>query len=149
MAELDSISLFNPSKKDFTQNFNGEPYTIKANEQKAFVKSVGFHLAKHLAHKIIDDEVPEEDKKDPKRATQIAQRFVFDNEKLRIALYKILRDVDLVKQVVMAYPYKGWIGDMSIYETFVAKEEAKRNESSAEEKVKPAVEKETASSKIK
>ena len=55
MAELDTIVLTNPTSKDFTHNFNGEPYTINAGETKAFAKFVGYHLAKHLSTKMIEE----------------------------------------------------------------------------------------------
>ena len=125
MAELDTVMLYNPTNEDFTHNFNGEPYTVATKESKSFVKKVGFHLAKHLATKMIYDDVSEKDRKDPAKANQISQRLVYDNEFLRINLYKIFKDVNLVQGVIMSYPYKGWIGDMKTYEKFVAEQELK------------------------
>lgn len=119
MAELDTIRLKNPTNKDFTWKYNGEPYTIKANEEKAFAKFVGFHLAKHLSSQMMNDEVPAEDKKDPNKSLELAHRMVYDNPRRRIALYKILQDTGLVQEVIKAYPFKGFVGEMSEYEEFV------------------------------
>ena len=122
MAEFDSINLFNPIDEDFVHNFNGEPYTLKAKESKAFSKFVAFHLAKHLASKLVVAEVSKTDK--TKNPSIVTQRTVYDNPYLRIALYKILKDVKLVQEVVVAYPYKGFVGEMEIYQKFVEKAEA-------------------------
>lgn len=120
MAEFDSVNLFNPTAEDFTHNFNGEPYTLPAASSKSFSKFVGFHLAKHLASKLVEAEIEEVDKR--KNPSIVTQRIVYDNPYLRIALYKILKDTKLVQDVIMAYPYKGFVGEMSIYQSFVDKE---------------------------
>lgn len=136
MAEFDSVKINNPTAEDFTVNFNGEPYSIKANESKDFAKYVGFHMAKHLSTKMIDAEYVEKNKKflygnaqqDPRvRAAQAehAQLMVFDNPLRRKALYKIMGDEKLAEEVVKSYPFKGFIGDMKEYVDFVAKEKEK------------------------
>jgi hypothetical protein len=119
MSEFDSIILYNPTSEDFVHGFNGEPYSLPANSSKAFSKFVAFHLAKHLASKLVESEIEETDKK--KNPSIVTQRIVYDNPYLRIALYKILKDTKLVQDVIMAYPYKGFVGEMSIYQTFVEK----------------------------
>lgn len=123
MAELDTINLINPTSKDFTQNFNGEPYTIKTGESKTFAQFVGFHIAKHLATKMVLDTFSKKDRNDPKKAIAIGQHTHYDNPKLRIALYKIFKDKDLVQKTILLYPYKGFIGEMDEYKNFVEKEE--------------------------
>ena len=139
MAEFDSVILFNPIDEDFVHNFNGEPYTLPAKGSKAFSKFVAFHLAKHLASKLVESEVGEADKK--KNPSIITQRTVYDNPYLRIALYKILKDVKIVQEVVMAYPYKGFVGEMDIYQEFVNKQttsKAKPKEDSSEKSTSEA-----------
>src|SRR3990167_10738018 len=112
MAELDTITLNNPTTEDFTWNYNGEPYTIKAGEQKNFAQYVGFDLAKHLSSKMMNDEVTPEQKKDRAIELELAHRMVYDNPRRRIALYKILKSKDLVQALVKAYPFKGFVGEM-------------------------------------
>ena len=121
MSELDTITLFNPTSKDFTHNYNGEPYTIGSRDQKSFSKFVGFHLAKHLAVQMTVDEMSAKEKKD--KPLMVGQRVSYDNHWLRINLYKILRDKNIVQDVIAAYPFKGFIGNMEEYETYVKKEE--------------------------
>jgi len=122
MAELDTINLSNPTSNDFIQNFNGEPYKIKAGESKNFAQFVGFHIAKHLATKMVLDTFSKKDRNDPKKAISIGQHTHYDNPKLRIALYKIFNDKELVQKTIMLYPYKGFIGEMDDYKKFVEKE---------------------------
>ena len=119
MAELDIIELSNPTGEDFEVYYNGEPYVLKAGQTKSFTKHVGYHVAKHLAHKMVDDSFTLQEKQDQKKALEIAKCSVFDNPRLRIALYKIMRDVHNVEQVILAFPYKGFIGEMSEYKQFV------------------------------
>jgi hypothetical protein len=131
MAELDIINVFNPTSEDFTHGFNGEDYTIEAGKIRPLSQYVGFHLAHHLAKKMVEAEITKAEKKN--NPTILSQRQVYDNPWLRVALYKILKSTDLVQQVISVYPYKGFIGDMGIYEKFVAKEESQSKDS---EKVK-------------
>ena len=119
MAELDIIEVTNPTSEDFTVNYNGEPYLLKSGETKSFTKHVGYHIAKHLAHQMVNDSFTEKEYKDQKKSLEIAKYSVFDNPKLRIALYKVLRDVHNVEQTVLAFPYKGFIGEMDEYKQFV------------------------------
>ena len=132
MAEFDSVTITNPTSEDFTWNYNGEPYTIGKGETKAFSKHVGFHLAKHLSSKMVDEVYSEKNKKflhgnaqqDPRvRAAQaeLAQLMVFDNPKRRIALYQICGDEKIAEEVIKSYPFKGFIGDMKEYVDFVEK----------------------------
>lgn len=128
LRENDSVAVFNPTQEDFTWNFNGEPYTIKAGETKSFGKFTAFHLAKHLSSKMIDVEfqakIAKIKDRDLKRQAmgELSQSLVFDGPKRRIALYKILKDVLIVEQVIKSYPFKGWIGEMDEYKKFVDKE---------------------------
>ena len=121
MNELDVISLTNPTSEDFTVAYNGQPFTIKANETASFSKFVGFHIAKHLSTKMIEDDIPEKMKK--AQPVLVAQRTVYDSHFRRIALYKILGNKDVVVQVIAAYPFKGFIGEMKEYEKFVEEQE--------------------------
>ncbi len=128
MAELDVLSIQNPTSEDFTWRYNGEPYTILAGETKTFSKHVAFHLAKHLSDEIIIVENPS---KLPKNATEkdrqrdevrIAQLCVFDNPKRRIALYRIIKDPILVQDCLASYPFKAFVGDMEEYRNYVIKD---------------------------
>lgn len=118
MAELDTIALTNPTSEDFSQRFNGEIYTLEANASKSFAQFVGFHIAKHLSQKMLKDEITPKMRKE--RPTLLSQRQVYDNPYLRIALFKIFSDVQLVQKLISIYPFKGFVGDMKLYEDFVA-----------------------------
>src|SRR3990167_602183 len=119
MSELDAVKIKNPTNEDFTWRYNGEPYMVKANEEKSFAKYVAFHLAKHLSSKMINDAITPDERKDPARSLEFAHRQVYDNQHRRIALYKILGDKSLVEEVIKAYPFKGFVGEMKEYQDFV------------------------------
>jgi hypothetical protein len=129
MSEFDSVILNNTTTEDFVHNFNGEPYTLPAESSRAFSKFVAFHLAKHLATKLVEADISEDEKK--KNPSVVTQRTVYDNPQLRIALYKILKDTKLVQDVIMAYPYKGFVGEMSIYQDYVEKSTRPAQDASA------------------
>lgn len=139
MSELDleSVTITNPTSEDFTWRFNGTPYSLKEKETKAFAKPVAFHLAKHLSTKMIVDEasqlITKKDAENPNAAvhTKIAQLGTYDTHERRIALYKIFGDGSRVIEVIQRYPFKGFIGEMSLYQDFVEGQEKK-------EKVKTA-----------
>lgn len=144
MAELDVLSISNPTSEDFTWNYNGEPYTIKAGETKTFSKHVAFHLAKHLSDKIIVEENPPKlpknaSEKDKQREeAKFAQLCVFDNPKRRIALYRIIKDPIAVQDCLASYPFKAFIGDMEEYRNYVIKDKGEFVDRRADEK--PTVE---------
>lgn len=134
-GEFISIAVTNPTKIDFTQRFNGEPYTVRAGETQNFSKYVGFHIAKHLSTKMIEADFPRDNAKTEKmtpqqinqEATRFTQLTLYDNPLRRIALFKILRDTDLVMDVIISYPFKGFLegklaGDMEDYKNFVREE---------------------------
>jgi len=156
MAELDVVQVTNPSSEDFTHNFNGEPYTILAGESKTFAQFVAYHLAKHLSSKLIDEEVRSKAKtKDletmnSKVNFELAQQQVYDTPKRRIALFKMFdlggNDFSIIeeniKNVLQRYPFKGTLGDLSIWTKFLAEESAKRTK-------KDTPKKEESESKVK
>jgi len=129
--EYESVVITNPTSEDFTRRWNGEPYEIKANETKGFAKFIAFHLAKHLSTKMLDGDFPKKKKflNEQERNTEAlkySNLMLFDNPKRRIALFKILNDVQLVMGVIMAYPFKGfmegeYLGYMQDYKDFVEK----------------------------
>ena len=130
--DLSSVEIINPTSEDFTWNYNGEPYTVKAGVKVQFAKPVAYHLARHLSTKMIVDEVKSkmtkkqiENSRDPIHV-KISQLTIYDTPERRIALYKILQDGEKVMQLLMRYPYKGSIGDLSEYKTFVEKQEGKK-----------------------
>lgn len=119
MATLDTITLYNPTKEDFVWNFNNEPYNLGAQQTKSFVEPVGLHIAKHLACKIVVDSFSNEEK--TKQPTLVSQSLNYDNPKLRIALYTILKNKELVQKVINAYPFKGLVGEMKEYDQYIAR----------------------------
>ena len=58
----------------------------------------------------------------------IGQLNVYDSPERRIALYKMFGDKDVVQKVITSYPFKGFIGEMKLYDDFVAKGETKVEE---------------------
>lgn len=133
MAELDTIVVTNPTKDDFTVNFNGEPYFIGKSEQKAFPEFLAFHIAKHLSDKMLGEEVEKlrKEKTDNPYRPRVGQLMVYDNPKRRIALYQIFGDKDKVESCIAAYPFKGFVGEMREYDDFVTKESAKETKAKA------------------
>lgn len=123
MPELDTIVLFNPTSEDFTWKYNGEPYTVKTGEAKSFAKFVGYHLAKHLSTQMLESEIRRTKKE--KSIDMAKQYVIYDSPERRISLYRIFKDVLLVQECIAAYPFKGFVGEMKVYEDFVKKEEAK------------------------
>lgn len=125
MAELESIQIFNPSDEDFTQNFNGEAYTVPAKGAKSYPVFLAYHIAKHLSDKLLLPElikIKEEHSKaknvnpfNPKTA----QLMVYDNPKRRIALYECLKSKQHVQTLIEKYPFKAFIGEMNQYDDFV------------------------------
>lgn len=132
--DLSAIEITNPTSEDFTWNYNGEPYTIKAGQAAVFAKPVAYHLAKHLSTKMIVQPLQEtmtKKDRDDKNApvhVKISQLSIYDTHERRIALYKILRKGDLVLDLITRYPFKGFIGEMSEYQKFVESEEAVKTE---------------------
>lgn len=127
MQELDVISFTNPSSEDFTHRFNGQPFTVRAGETTSLTGAVAYHLAKHLSTKMIVDEVmgklSEKEVADPKSSihAKVSQLNSYDTPERRIALFKILKDENRVLEVIMRYPFKGFIGEMDTYRKFVEK----------------------------
>jgi hypothetical protein len=123
MAELDTIIVKNPLKEDFNVRFNGEPYTVKAGEEKTFPSFLAFHFAKHLSDKILSKEVEKikKAKSDNPYRPEVGQLLLHDNVKRRMALYDVLRDKELVGHVIVAFNFKGLIGEMKEYEEYVDK----------------------------
>src|SRR3990167_10604417 len=125
--ELEVIEITNPTSEDFSWRYNGEPYTIKAGETRSFAKPIAFHLAKHLSTMMVvkDEEknMTKADKLNPNASIhiKIAQLSTSDTHERRIALYKILGDENRVVEVISHYPFKGFIGDMDVYQKFVEK----------------------------
>jgi len=143
MQELNVIEITNPTSKDFSWAYNGEKFTVKAGEKKGFAGAVSLHLAKHLSTKMICDEAlskaTKTDLKSPNAAihTKISQLSTYDTHERRIALYKILGNIDTVIKVIEKNPFKGFIGEMDEYQKFVEKSEGKPKVE--ESKVKPEV----------
>jgi len=136
--DLESVELFNPTALDFTWRYNGTPYTIAAGEKKAFAKPVAYHLAKHLSSRMVVEEEwqklthkqAETAKADHRNAIhlKVAQLQTYDTHERRVALYKILLDTKRVLDVITHYPFKGFIGEMNLYQEFVEKVQKKTAE---------------------
>jgi len=129
VKEHDTVFIKNPTAEDFTQRFKSDPYTVKAGEEKAFSKFVAFHIAHHLSTNMIvrekEKDITPEDARNQGASIhlKIAQLGLYDTPERRIALYKILGRKELVEEVVKSYPFKGFIGEMALYERFVAEAE--------------------------
>jgi hypothetical protein len=127
MNELEVIEITNPTSKDFSWRYNGELFTIKSTETRSFAKPVAFHLSKHLSTQmVVEDEMKNMTKADrlnPNASIhiKIAQLSTSDTHERRIALYKILGDENRVVELISKYPFKGFIGDMDTYKSFVEK----------------------------
>lgn len=127
--ELESVEITNPTSEDFTWRYNGSPYTIKAGERKAFAKPVAYHLAKHLSTKMIEQEavskMTKKDIENPNAAihVKVAQLNTYDTHERRIALYQIFGDEKRTTDLITRYPFKGFIGDMEVYRSFVEKQQ--------------------------
>ncbi len=123
MAEFETINIKNPMKESFSVNFNGEPYTLAAGEEKSFPKFLAYHIAKHLSNKILGEEIIKMKSKKEYREVREnplnSQMMNYDNPKRRIALYDILADKSLVQECVSVSPLKGFIGDMNEYDSYV------------------------------
>lgn len=135
--DLESIEIINPTSEGFTWRYNGTPYTIQAGEKKAFARPVAYHLAKHLSSKMVVDEVwskltreqAEIARADHKNQIhlKVSQLQAYDTHERRIALYRIFGGTENVIKIIERYPFKGFIGDMHVYEMFVQREdEAKK-----------------------
>ena len=48
-----SKPVYNPLNENFTHSWDGTPYTIPAGEVRDFPEFLAYHLAKHLAQKIV------------------------------------------------------------------------------------------------
>ena len=130
LKDHDVVTIKNPTEEDFSWKFGGEMYGIKTGEVKGFSKFVAFHLAKHLSSKMITSELEKTMTKKQRENRNdaihydISQLNIYDTHQRRIALYKILESKELVEKVMTSYPFKGFIGDMSLYEDFVSKSTA-------------------------
>ncbi len=121
MAEFDTVEIFNPLDEEFIVRWNGEPYRLDGGERRTFPTFLALHIAKHLSDKVLAPEVLKikaEETTNPYRPSN-AQLMVYDNPKRRIALYKILRNRELVEQAVKAAEYKGFVGNMKDYDDYV------------------------------
>jgi hypothetical protein len=125
--EHESIEITNPTKQDFTVNFNGEPYTLSAGDTNKYSRFLAFHLAKHLSTRMLEPEATKlkEEFKESVYVPQVGTLMNHDNPSRRIALYDILGSKNEVENFFIAIPLKSFIGDMSKYDAYVAKKEAK------------------------
>lgn len=146
MAEFETIELINPTADDFSVRWNGELYTVRAGESRAYPKFLAFHIAKHLSNLMLQPAVKklQEQYKESVYVPQEATLMNHDNPSRRIALYDLLRNKVLVEEFFVAIPLKSFIGEMSIYDEYVAKKEsasAPTPSGSEEDTQQPAVSK--------
>lgn len=120
MAEFDTIYVTNPLNEDFAVRFNGENYELGKKERKSFPEFLGFHVAKHLSDKMLGTEIEKLKKAEKENPfnPRVGQLLVYDNPKRRITLFQILGSKKLVEECISAYPFKGFIGEMSEYDEF-------------------------------
>lgn len=149
MAELDTISVYNPLEETFTVNFNGEPYSIDGESEKSFPEFLAFHIAKHLSDKLLSVDVAKEKAKatDNPFNPKVGQLMVYDNPKRRIYLYDILRSKEKVEACVNAYPLQSFIGEMREYDEYVAAKKTPEPSSTEEDADSDGVETVTEASK--
>jgi hypothetical protein len=80
-SEFETIEVKNPTDKDFTARYNGEPYKILAGETKQYPYRIAYHIAKQLSDEILGKEVVELKKKNktgqPNPA--LSQLLIYDN----------------------------------------------------------------------
>jgi hypothetical protein len=127
MAELDTIAIYNPLKEDFQCRFNGQVYRVEAQSSKHFPQFLAFHVAKHLSDAILQPELVKIKKTAPKENSfnpKNAQLMIYDNVERRIALYDILQNKSLVQTCISQFPLKGFIGNVKVFDDYVAKAEA-------------------------
>lgn len=140
LKEHDSVQVHNPTSQEFSWRFNGELYSVGSGEIAAFSKFVAFHLAKHLSTAMIVEQARadagEEELKNHRSPhhRRISQLAVYDTPERRIALHKILGNIELVVGVISAYPFKGMIGDMKIYENYLKSLEKPKAKKASEKK---------------
>ena len=126
-SEFDTIPVTNPTKEDFTVNYNGEPYKLPKETTKEYPLHLAYHLAKKLSDTILNKEVEKIKKKtkDGQNNPAVSQLVIYDNPQRRIALYDILQSKDEVEACLNAFNYdlKGFIGEIKEYDDYVAKQE--------------------------
>ncbi len=141
MAELDTLWVYNPLKDDFKWKYNGEYYSISAEAGKNFPQGLAFHMAKHLSDAMLAPgwEKLQKQKTSGEENQAVNQAVIYDTPQRRIALYNILGSKNLVEECIKNFNFKGFIGEISVYDDYVAKLQKK------EEKVEetPKVEKPT------
>ena len=110
MSEFDTIFITNPTDEDFTWNYNGEPYTLKANVETQMPHFLARHLSKHLSDKILRSHFLKKVQKKRYKdnpALQDPEQYQYcmlDTHDRRIALYKILHSKEEVERTIKAYP---------------------------------------------
>lgn len=121
MAEFDTIPVHNPMNEDWMHRFNGEAYGLKAGETKFFPVGLAFHIAKHLSEKALAPELMAlKAKSGSEENPLVGQLIIYDNPSRRIALYNILGTKELVETCIRNTNLKGFIGEMSVYDEYVA-----------------------------
>jgi len=135
MAEYETIEILNPLKEEVMVRFNGELYKLPAEAKKSYPKFLAFHMAKELSDKILVPELLKLKKADKEKGynPKNAQLVIYDNPSRRISLYQVLGSKDLVQECVEAFPFKSFIGEMSVYDEYVAKGSKKPSVKEVEE----------------
>lgn len=69
------LFVYNPLSRDFTWNYDGQPYTIHSKENTKFKAPIAKLIGKHLINEYLQDKkhISEEDRK-------IAQSIIFGDE---------------------------------------------------------------------
>lgn len=132
MAEYETIQITNPTKEAFSCRFNGEMYTLQPSETRSYPQFLSFHIAKHLSNKMLDKEarkLMEQFKENP-FVPQVSVLMNHDNPSRRIALYDIFSSRESVEACLKACLFKSFVGEMTTYDTYVAKKELKEETSS-------------------
>jgi hypothetical protein len=53
--KAEKIRIYNPDTEDFTVEYSGVPYTIRALEMESYPTHIANHIKKHLANKLLHD----------------------------------------------------------------------------------------------
>lgn len=134
MAELDTLVITNPTKEDFQFRFNGELYEpIPAGASKSYPGFLAFFAAKHLSEKMLQPErakliAAEEKAKGSPYVPAVSVLMNHDNVPRRKALYAILGGRQLVENCIITMNLKSFIGEMSEYDEYVAKQESEKSQ---------------------
>lgn len=136
VSEYETVEVYNPTDEEFISTFNGQRYRLGSKAVKQYPTFLAFHIAKHLSDSMLFPDLAKF-KKDKKNSgaedPRNGQLMIYDNVKRRQTLFDVLRSKELVQKCILAFPFKGFVGEMSEYDEYVEKQTAKKEKSSKKE----------------